>query len=116
MVSLYLQDTVTIFPLDLSCSTVFNHAHIQHSLHSNLLHNLIMYSMETNFCCSFQTSPSHGCSQFFYWKTEEILSSLNCPKDEAGWVIFHSLHSGRGMFLPGEFKGSLVREGFKSAL
>lgn len=43
-------------------------------------------------------------------------SPLNCPKDETGWVIFHWLHSGRGMFLPGDFKGSLMREGFKSAL
>lgn len=43
-------------------------------------------------------------------------SPLNCPKDETGQVFFHWLHSERGTFLPSEFKGSLMREGFKSAL
>lgn len=63
------------------------------------LPQLHMYSVETNFYCSFQMVSSHGYPQFLYWKSKRE-SPVNCPKGDSGWVFSTDLSLEGACFFP----------------
>lgn len=92
---------------------LFNHAPIQHAQQPPPQLHYVQHGNQ--LLLIFSNLPISWMPPFLVLENRRD-SPLDFPKDETGWGFFHWLHSGRSVFLPREFKGSLMREGFKTAL